>query len=68
MTINLLAFSKLFIHFISISEDQLKELKAVLGKDKKLNHKEITKFEVEWEKELKEEFFNLVIKEVHKEI
>lgn len=56
------------IHINNYLKNKLKELKAVLGKDKKLNHKEITKLEEEWEKELKEEFFNLVIKEVHKEI
>ena len=36
------------------------------GKDKKLNNKEIITLEDEWKEELKKEFFNLIIKEVHK--
>lgn len=61
----------LFISHSDISnylKDKLKKLKVELGKDKKLNNKEIIILENEWKEKLKEEFFNLVIKEVHKEI
>lgn len=61
----------LFISHIDITnylQDKLKKLKVELGKDKKLNNKEIIALENEWKEKLKEEFFNLVIKEVHKEI
>ena len=56
----------LYISNIDINNFINKKLKTELGKDKKLNNKEIITLEDEWKEELKKEFFNLIIKEVHK--
>ena len=58
----------LYISNIDINNFINKKLKTELGKDKKLNNKEIITLEDEWKEELKKEFFNLIIKEVHKSI